>query len=77
MAKIKITTSQMEVYKKFNDLKIVNKISFADNAANRKYLAKIIKNINRYNNYIEATIADDRITINKKRSFDFNIYHRY
>lgn len=71
---INIRTSNLEVYHKILDLKIFDRVVFANTPSNRKYLAKIINNINYSNKHIEAILSDKEIILIKKHPFDFNIY---
>lgn len=71
---INIRTSNINVYHKLLDLKAFDRVVFDNTPSNRKYLAKIINNINYSNKYIDAILSDKEIILIKKRHFDFNIY---
>jgi hypothetical protein len=74
MKSIKISTNDFETYNKINNLNLYNSVEFENNPLNRKRLSVIIKNINKFDNFIESFSNKNKIILNKKTNIKLNVY---
>ena len=73
MKKKIIRTNNVELLEKFTSLNFVNEVILKNVINNHRQLQRILRNINRTENILEATKMGDFIVIRKKQALNFEI----
>ncbi len=74
--KIKIITTNFDVYDNLNLLNFRREVTVENTASNRRSVDRIMKNINKRNNNVSYEILFDKIKIKKHRNVVLNPYYK-